>query len=184
MQLEEWTSKKCCEIVFDSIVDNWNVNTSVFNERVFGKKQLAFIIEDLDGEIFGYYLNTRIIDRHENISNDPIPTDWKSFHFNLQSKNNRLSQPMKFEIKNPKCGHTLYETSNQTGLVWIGQIVLCKENNRQESLCLQLDDKDGNNNFFDFNGINNALCGKSFMTPNDEKGSCFVPKRIIVIQMK
>ena len=28
-----------------------------------------------------------------------IETDYKSFHFNLQSKNNRLKQPMKFEIK-------------------------------------------------------------------------------------
>ena len=43
-QLEEWTELKCSEIVFDSNVDNWDKNTSVLNERIIGKKQVAFVI--------------------------------------------------------------------------------------------------------------------------------------------
>ena len=36
--LQEWTGFKCSEIVFDSNVDNWDVNTSVFDEKIMGKK--------------------------------------------------------------------------------------------------------------------------------------------------
>ena len=34
------------------------------NERIIGKSKLVFLIEDEDGEIFGYYLNTKIIDKY------------------------------------------------------------------------------------------------------------------------
>ena len=64
-QLEEWTGLKCSDIVFDSDVDNWSVRTSVFNERIIGKKQLVFLIEDKDeGEKFGYYLNTEVVEKY------------------------------------------------------------------------------------------------------------------------
>ena len=39
-QLEEWTSLKCSDIVFNSDIDNWNQNTSVLNERIIGKKTI------------------------------------------------------------------------------------------------------------------------------------------------
>ena len=105
-QLEQWTSLKCSDIVFDSNVENWSKHTSVLNEKIIGKKQLAFVIEDEEGEIFGYYLNTKIIEKkgYQEIDN-------KSFCFNLQSKDNRLSKPMKFEIKDLKSGISLYEKS-------------------------------------------------------------------------
>ena len=59
-QLEEWCELKCNKLLFDSNVDNWSKWTSVFNERIIGKKQLIFLIEDEDHELFGYYLNTKI----------------------------------------------------------------------------------------------------------------------------
>ena len=37
-QLEQWTNKKCSEVIFDSDKDNWSQNTSVLNERIIGKK--------------------------------------------------------------------------------------------------------------------------------------------------
>ena len=89
----------CKDILFDSDIDNWDEDTSIFNERIVGKKQLLFIIEDEDSEIFGYYLNTQIIQQY-----DKQETDYKTFHFNLQSKNNRLDKPMKFEINDRKKG--------------------------------------------------------------------------------
>ena len=108
-QLEEWTSLKCTDIVFDSDVDNWSPYTTVLNERIIGKKQLVFLIEDEDGEIFGYYLNTQVVEKYY----DCQETDDKSFHFNLQS-NGRLKQPMKFEIKDlKKGGYYLYEKSEK-----------------------------------------------------------------------
>ena len=98
-QLEEWTGLSCSEIVFDTNVDDWSPHTTDFNERIIGKKQLVFVIEDEDGEIFGYYCNTQIFEE-----DDWQQTDNKTFHFNLQSKNNRLEQPMKFEIIDLKKG--------------------------------------------------------------------------------
>ena len=90
-QIEEWSGLKCSEIIFDSTVDDWS-NTTVFNEKIIGKKHLAFIIEDEDNEIFGYYCNTQII----NIVLKDQKTDEQSFEFNLQSKNNRLNKSMKY----------------------------------------------------------------------------------------
>ena len=87
-------SVECLDIIFDSNIDNWSANTSVFDDKIKGKKQLVFLIEDEDNEIFGYYLNTQIVEKY----NKWIETDYKSFEFNLQSKNNRLNKSMKFEI--------------------------------------------------------------------------------------
>ena len=89
---------KCSEILFDSNIDNWNQNTSVFNERIIGKKQLAFVIEDKNDEIFGYYLNTEVVEQYKStFATVWQETDNKSFLFNLQSKKIRkLNKPMKF----------------------------------------------------------------------------------------
>ena len=168
-QLEEWTGLQCSDIVFDSNVDNWSAGTTVFNERIIGKKQLVFLIEDEDGEKFGYYLNTKVIKEYwPNV----IETDNKSFHFNLES-NGRLQQPMKFDIKNLKYGgYLLYEKSS-VNLITFGDIVLWKENKKNSSFCYQ------NEDWFDYHGIEKALCGKIGW-----KGEFFTPKRILVIQMK
>jgi hypothetical protein len=99
---------QCDEVLFDSNRDNWKHGKSVLNERIIGKKQVIFLIEDEDGERFGYYLNTEVIFEEYD---QWIETDEKSFHFNFQS-NGRLKQPMKFEIKDLYWGYVLYEKSN------------------------------------------------------------------------
>ena len=43
-QIEEWTRKKCSEVLFDSNKDDWDINTSVFNQRIENKSQ--FVVED------------------------------------------------------------------------------------------------------------------------------------------
>ena len=169
-QLEEWTSLKCNDILFDSNVDNWSEGTSVFNQRIIGKKQLTFLIEDEDGEIFGYYLNTKVVKDDE----DWQVTDSKSFLFNLQSKNNRLKHPMKFEIKDLKNGGIWFIYSSAVALIYLGDIRLMKENYKNQSCCNQDEDN------FDYHGIENVLCGKTGGFPHD----FFTLKRILVIQMK
>ena len=155
----------------DSNVDNWSKGTSVLNERIIGKKQLSFVIEDEDGEIFGYYLNTQVIEEYD----DWQRTDTKTFQFNLQSKNNRLDKPMKFEITYLIIGGIcLFEKSDEYDLIWLGDINLRKENKKNISYCRQ------NEYCFNYHGIKNALCGKTWEDGNEE----FTPKRIIVIQMK
>ena len=171
-QLEEWTGLECGEILFDSDVDNWSENTTNFNEKIIGKKQLSFIIEDEDEEIFGYYLNTQVVEKY----NQNQSTDSKSFLFNLQSNNNRLQSPMKFEIKDLEYGGiTLHTKLNQFDLINLGDIYLYKEARKNKSYCNQTEDR------FDYHGIEKAVCGKQ---KSGRKGEHFKPKRILVIQMK
>ena len=162
---------KCSDILFDSNVDDWSPKTSVFDERIMKKKELTFLIEDEDGEMFGYHLSTRIMDRYS----ERIETDLYSFHFNLQSQNNRLGVPMKFDIIDSKRGgYILYEKFDDDDyLIRLGNIVLFKENRKNDSYCIQ------DNQCFEYHGIKNALCGKV----KDYKCEYFVPKRIVVIQM-
>ena len=168
-QLEIWSNKLFNKIIFDSTIDEWSKDSSNFNECIIGKKHLMFLIESEDGEKFGYYLNSKVIDKIDT----PIETDSNSFHFNLKSQNNRLSKPMKFKIKDSiNNGIWLYPQTNES-LVLIGHIYLKKKEYTETSLCRQ------NEFHFEYNDIPNALCGKTHMD-----GGCFTPKRITVIQMK
>ena len=165
--INEWTGLQINEVVFDSKKDNWTKDSSVFNEKIFGKKQLTFLIEDKYGQKFGYYLNT-------SIDQNGGKADEKSFHFNLDSKG-RLSSPMKFEIRKAKfCGYGLYEHSADR-LIDIGDIRLYKQHQKSQSFCVQT------NYYFNYHGIENALCGKEYSIHCSD---CFIPQRIIVIQMK
>ena len=78
LKLEEWIGLICGEIIFDSKKDNWKENESIFNERIKGRKQLLFIIEDERNEKFGYYLNSRIYNKYDQW----MSSDIKSFEFN------------------------------------------------------------------------------------------------------
>ena len=81
---------------------------------------------------------------------------------------------MKFEIKDLYYGGiVLYEKTDSFNLIRLGDIYLYKQNNKDFSNCFQ------NELSFDYHGIENALCGKTGIAPNNIK-----PKRILVIQMK
>ena len=105
-QIEKWTELECEEIIFDSRKDNWAKNTSVFNDKIMGKEHLLFVIEDEEGEKFGYYLNSQIVKKYDEL----IKIDNKSFLFNLQS-NGRIEQPRKYEILQTCCGYYLFEVN-------------------------------------------------------------------------
>ena len=170
-QLEEWTELKCSEVIFNSDVDNWSDSVSMLKVRIIGKKQLIFLIEDEEGEKFGYYLHTQVVEKYDK----RIKTDNKTFHFNLESKDNRLQQPMKFEIKYLKYKFRLFKkTYWNDNLISLGDIELMKENYKNGSYCSQYED------IFDYHGIENALCGKTIKFGK----YYFTPKRIVVIQMK
>ena len=163
-QLEELIGLKCDEILFDSNKDNWNLNHSVFNNKIIKRKQIVFLIEDEEnGRKFGYYLNTQLIEKYRQW----IETDTNSFLFTIQS-NNQLNQPMKFEIKNMKwVGYKLYEKTNNW-LIELGDIKLYKKDSVSKSNCEQ-----NEYSSFDYHGIDKALCGKLNIKP----------RRILVIQM-
>ena len=174
-QLEEWTGLKYGNVLFDSDIDNWSMIYSVFDDKVKGKKRLVFLIEDDEYEKFGYYLNTQIINERNYFFD--VPTDNKSFEFNVES-NGRLKSMMKFSIKNTSSGYSLYDKEEDC-LISIGNIVLMKENKKSLSYCHQRE-----NNFY-YKVIPNDVCGRSYSNfIFTIFGKCFVPLRIRVIQMK
>ena len=157
--IEQWTNKKCDEVVFDSDIHDWSIKTSVFGDKIEGRNHLIFLIEDEDGEKFGYYFFD-------------VRDETNSFEFNVQSQNNRLSKPMKFQIK-----HSFYRFKEpflhndvERYLIDLGDIHIYKQNNKTFSYCEKSED-------YNYYKIENALCGKTFP-------KTFNPKRIVVIQMK
>ncbi|BFU23053.1 predicted protein [Entamoeba histolytica] len=159
-QLEEWTNRKVRSILFDSNIDDWNKNTSVFDQRIINKEHIIIIIEDEDGNKFGGYVNSKI-DKYCYIN------DSKSFVFSLKS-NGRMKGMKKFDIKQTQYAFYL-NNQIQDCLFKFGfgnDIFVCKENYKTKSWCEQQS--------FEYNEIENALCGKFF----------FTPKQIIVIEMK
>ncbi|GAB1220411.1 hypothetical protein ENUP19_0053G0002 [Entamoeba nuttalli] len=155
-QLEEWTNRKVGNVLFDSNIDDWNKNTSV----VMNKEHIIIIIEDEEGNQFGGYVNSKI-DKVGGFINDS-----KSFVFSLES-NGRIYEMMKFDIILPECAFKIYNQSNYHLFSFGngGDIDVYKENIKTESYCIQYS--------FEYEGIENALCGKYN----------FTPKRIIVIEM-
>ncbi|BFU23929.1 TLD, putative [Entamoeba histolytica] len=162
-QIEEWTNRKVGNILFDSDIDNWNIKTSVFGERIKNKEHIIIIIEDEEGNKFGGYVNSKIDKIYKWIY------DSKSFVFSLKS-NGRMEGMMKFDIKEPQDAFYLYYQSDDYLFAFgYGDIRIFKENNKTESSCKQ--------HSFEYKGISNTLCGKQLP-------KYFTPQRIIVIEMK
>ena len=151
--------KKEVEIL-DSEYDDWSIENANLNKQIIGKEHLMFIIEDEVGEIFGYYLHSKIQAKY----NGWISTNKKTFHFNLQSQDNRLSKPMKFSIVDCDEGYWLVDEFSDK-LIALGNIWLMKDHIGKLSRCDQYN--------FNYPEIDNVLCGKEQ----------FTPKKIVVIQM-
>ena len=151
-QLEEWTQKKYNKTVFDSDIDDWSIDSSLFDSKIIGNNHLAFIIHDHQGEIFGYYLNTTVHDQYE----ERIRTDKETFTFNLES-NGRLGKAMKFEIEDEYGGGYFLFDKTSEYLINLGSLYLCKEENKDE--CYYEPQNDEFN--FNYHSIPNALCGKN-----------------------
>ncbi|BFU21668.1 trichohyalin, putative [Entamoeba histolytica] len=166
-QIEELTERRINNTLFDSDIDDWNINTSVIDQRIMNKEHIIIIIEDEEGNKFGGYVNSKI-DKVGGYINDS-----KSFLFSLVS-NGRMEGMKKFDIK-PRHAFWLWNQSDDCLFIfgcdgkYLNDICVYKENYKTESHCNQYS--------FEYEGIENALYGKLY--PNR-----FTPTRIIVIQMK
>ncbi|BFU26007.1 trichohyalin, putative [Entamoeba histolytica] len=121
------------------------------------------VIEDEEGNKFGGYVNSKIDEVESCI------TDQKSFLFSLES-NGRIEEMKKFDIKEQE--YAFYLNSQTDDCLFsfgYGDIVVFKENDKTLSYCQQ--------DSFSYKGISNMICGKQL--PEH-----FIPKRIIVIEMK
>ena len=74
-KLEEWTKLKLGQRLYDSNVDDNNKFTSTFDDKVKDKKQLLFIVETKDKNVFGCYIDS-VIDKINSYI-----TDSKAFVF-------------------------------------------------------------------------------------------------------
>ncbi|BFU22989.1 trichohyalin, putative [Entamoeba histolytica] len=161
-QIEELTEKRINNTLFDSDIDDWNILTSVFDQKMMNKKHIIIIIEDSEGNKFGGYV-------HSKIDKVGYINDSQSFVFSLES-NGRMKGMMKFDIKEPQFAFCLWNQSHNCLFEFgLGDICVYKENYKTNSFCQQYS--------FEYEGISNALCGKQH--PNR-----FTTKRIIVIEMK
>ncbi|BFU21579.1 trichohyalin, putative [Entamoeba histolytica] len=162
-QIEELSERRINNILFDSDIDDWNKNTSVFDQRIINKQHIIIIIEDEEGNKFGGYVNSKV----DKVCHDI--KDSKSFVFSLES-NGRNEGMKKFDIKEPQYAFCLFKQSDNCLFEFgRGDIAVFKENYKTYSFCQQQS--------FEYEGIRNALCGKQL----PER---FTPKRIIVIEMK
>ena len=170
--LEKWTSLTIDSILFDTKTDDWSDYTCQLNERIFGKKQLLFLLESKKGDLFGYYFNPTI----EMLYNQEIYADEKTFHFSLFS-NGRIAIPMKCEILYNENSGIIIKKKNSFVMINIGDISAFKEEDRDKSICWQHDE------IFNYHGFEKILCGEMRQFKNGWFGKTFVLKRMIVIQM-
>ena len=174
--LEQWIGKNCSEIVFDSTKDS----NKQFNNKLEGKKQLVFLIEDEDEELFGFYFNPTIeLKKSKNYYYEQIWCDDKCFEFNLRESENRddpLEEPMQFEIIEHGKGGLKLPLKSDGGFNF-GDIQFSPNGNCFVSQCDEI---------VNYHGYDCGLCGKAIREWDEEVDSdnTFVPVRVVVIQMK
>ena len=177
-QIEEWTRMECSHIIFDSDIDDWDHQTSVFDLKVFNRNNLIFLIEDTQHNKFGGYVSATI-DKYSTFKTSAgkqtihYIKDEKSFLFSLKS-NGRLNNPEKYEIKPEKAEKAF-------------RIFSPKEFNRQ-----LFEFGSGDLKIFSYSKCFESSIGnqQTFFFPNDNNNSVlyenqqFTPKCITIIQMK
>ena len=173
-EIENLTEMIFKEIVFDSAVCNWTENTSTFDNHIFGKEKLVFVIEDTDNNLFGGYINSKINsylyqDENKQWKGNNI-YDEKSFTFSLKS-NRRSQKPIKFIIKSNKkqMAFGLYKNNDWNLFNLGGDIFIRKKNHCNQCICYA--------NAYRYNEQRNILTGKI------GKENPFTVKRIQVYQM-
>ena len=173
-QIEEWTELDCLELIFDSNVNSWEIGNCELNNILLGRSNVVLIIEDTNGNRFGAYFNSTI-DSEISFSafgmNGKTIMDSNAFVFSLKS-NGRLDKPMKFNITEEKSIMAMFLFKESFDAVLsigeVSDIVIQKQQNKTECSC--------NQKCFDYNGIENALIGKT-----DEKNH-FEMKQFIALQ--
>ena len=161
--MENWTSKKCTEIVYDTNRDGYpKDNTNTFEMKVKNRSNLIFIVEDTNGNKFGGYLNATLT----NVQ--AWTTDSNAFVFTLKSPGRNLGM-RKFNIKSDKTNNAFYLWNHSDSYLFQfgGEFYIYKENNKTSCYCGQ--------NYFDYQGLSYPFTGNS---------NNFTPQRITVIQMK
>ena len=171
--IEKWCDLLFDKVIFDSDYSNWSINTSSFDKHVYNKRNLVFMIEDTEGNVFGGFIKSKInsITYEENdITKREAIDDDKAFVFSLKS-NGRLQQPEKYQIQTKECNDVfdLFDDSNEK-LFTIGKGDICVlKKDIGKGWCKQ--------HSFDYEGKESILIGK------EGEDNTFTVKKIQVWQM-
>ena len=155
--VEKLFDKKYDSTIFDSLRNEWSIGQSLFHQSILNKSNIAIIIEDREGNIFGAYIESRIEELLGFINGKLLGssnTDRNSFIFTLHS-NGRIQQPMKFPIlqSNEKWGIQLYDQNAEVLFsIGGGDICIFKENLKDKCYCEQIS--------FNYSGNKNTLIGR------------------------
>ena len=138
-QLEEWTKLKFKEVIYNSSVGDWNIHTSTFDKRIFGKKNVVIEMEDESGITFGVFIKKKI-DRYYDKNMIVFETrieDSDAFVFIMKKHGNMI--PMKFNIlyEHSVNAFKLFNCENEI-LFMIGEtdFTIMKENNKAICQCI------------------------------------------------
>ncbi|ELP87615.1 hypothetical protein EIN_146090 [Entamoeba invadens IP1] len=90
-QIQKWSFLKIESVIFDSNLDDWSVNSSVFSKKIANKSKVAVIVEDKNGNKFGGVVFNAIS------GVDEWNTDPRAFLFTLKS-NGRTEGMEKYQL--------------------------------------------------------------------------------------
>ena len=164
VQIEHWTKMKMKDIVFDSNIHNWKQNESEFDDLILNKQNLIFLIESDDNIKFGGFISSKIDEYEKWIS------DENAFLFTFKD-NNQMKFDIKKDMKKDDEFFVFHKSSNNLFQIGYHDIWICKQYGDSEI------HQNGFKSSFDYQGIENALIGKT-------GDYCISPKRIMVFQMK
>ncbi|EKE42376.1 hypothetical protein ENU1_023160 [Entamoeba nuttalli P19] len=163
-QLRQLSNLNNAQILFDSRLENWRKNESIFNEKIIGRNNIFILIHDMEGNIFGGYIKTKINKECEWIK------DEEAFIFSLES-NGRIMTPKSFPIKKDKSQYAILLFSKDFDYLFqIGfgyDIVVTKQNHSNNFL------SGVNETSFEYGKLKYPLCGSK----------TFIVSRIIAIEM-
>ena len=71
------------ETIFDSNLDDWSKKSSVFDKKVFRRANLAFVVEDIEGNVIGGFIKTSILGFYDSMNKklNGLPTIDKDAFF-------------------------------------------------------------------------------------------------------
>lgn len=166
-------NKEPKEILFDSNENNWNINTSTFDQQIYEKSDLLFLIQDENNKVFGCYIYSTISTINATLTDQ----DCFVFTFSIDSNHSEVKKPIKvdkYPIIHSQYAFKIYPKESDILFVigdgWFGGKDICvyKEQYKSKSYCYPT--------CFDYGNKRNGLLGK------DGKSNYFVPSRIIVVQ--
>ncbi|ELP86042.1 hypothetical protein EIN_124140 [Entamoeba invadens IP1] len=123
--LTQIIQKSLTNVLFDSDKDNWNINVSVFDQKVLNKENPCFVIEDKCGNKFGVLLTgkfTKVNEPHQF-------GRWMSFSLEKEGE----LEMVRFGVPNQP--HTVFSKEKEE-LVVFGNNEICLKKRNILSKCL------------------------------------------------